>query len=268
MSVVSQTGRRTRLFRRVIWVGLGLLVVLPAVQMMGSAQASAQDDPDAQALLQQAATAMAGVQSFQFTLSSEKGKTVILDQLELGDVSGAVQRPDRFRATARADVAGLASLNVEVIGIGTRIWVTNPLGEAGGGGKYIELDLGSAEEAQTIVELLNPDQLLLRAIDVLQEPEIRGEDEIDGVNATVIEGTFDPSNALDILAGTPTATEVSSETGVNFAGPVPVLVWIDESGLVRRVRIEGPLIEGEATDVVRRLDVTAYNEPVDIQPPT
>jgi hypothetical protein len=247
------------------------MLLLPGVLLLGSTAGAAQEDAEAREILTGATIAMAGVQSFQFLLTTEQGETVIMDALELEDVTGAVQRPDRFRAVATANIA-ILEVDVEVIGIGTQIWVKNPLAGAAGGEEYIQVDLSEGGAEQTLAELVNPDRILLRAVDLLEDPVVRGEDEIDGVQTTVIEGTFDPSEAIGMVPGTPVtvsdaATQAATQNGLELAGPVPTLIWIDGDGLVRRVRVEGPILTSEATDVVRRLDLFAYNEPVEIEAP-
>lgn len=249
-----------------------LLQGVIALGVANAAPATDQEDAEARAILEGAAAAMAEVQSFQFSLTTEQGQTIIMDTLEIKEVTGSVQRPDRFQATASASVMVL-NVDVEVVGIGTQVWVKNPVAGIAGGEEYIEVDLSEVGAEQALAELANPDRILLRAVEYLKDPVVRGEDEIDGVTTTVIEGTFDPNDALGTATSTPAAgddaaTAVSSESGLDFAGPVPALIWIDGDGLVRRVRVEGPIIEGEAADVVRRLDIFAYNEPVEIVAPT
>jgi hypothetical protein len=263
---------RTRLYGFIAAIVL-LLQGVFALGMTSAAPSTSQDDAEARAILENSAVAMANVQSFQFELVTEQGATIIMDTLELKEVTGAVQRPDRFQATATAGVA-ILDVEVEVIGIGTQVWVKNPISGAAGGEEYIEVDLsevGGGVE-QVLAELANPDRILLRAVELLENPVVRGEVEIGDVQTTVIEGTFDPNDALGLVPGTPeaidaAATEVATETGLEFAGPVPTLIWIDEDGLVRRIRVEGPILESEAPDVVRRLDIFAYNEPVEIVAP-
>ena len=262
---------RRRPRARVIAFGVAIVLLLQGVVLLATTSGAAQDDAEAREILTGAATAMAGVQSFQFSLTTEAGQTIIMDTLELKDVTGAVQRPDRFRATASASVA-ILDVEVEVVGIGTQIWVKNPLGAAAGGEEYIEVDLSEGGMEQALAELVNPDRILLRAVDLLQNPTVRGTDEIDGVETTVIEGTFDPSAAIGLVPGTPAAvadaaTQVAVETGLELAGPVPTLIWVDGDGLVRRIRVEGPILTSEETDVVRRLDLFGYNEPVEIEAP-
>lgn len=261
--------RRTR--ARLFGFGVAIALLLQGGLLLGNTSGAAQDDAEAREILTGAATAMAGVQSFQFSLTTEAGQTIIMDTLELKDVTGAVLRPDRFRATATASVA-ILEIDVEVIGIGTQLWVKNPLGGAAGGDEYIEVDLSEGGAERALAELVNPDRILLRAVDLLENPVVRGEDEIDGVATTVIEGTFDPSEAIGLVPGTPAAvsdaaTQAAVETGLELAGPVPTLIWVDADGLVRRIRVEGPILTSEETDVVRRLDLFAFNEPAEIEAP-
>lgn len=262
---------RMRAFGFIMAVVLLLQGVI-ALGMANAARATAQDDAEARPILEGAAAAMADVQSFQFSLTTEQGQTIIMDTLELKDVTGSVQRPDRFQATASASVMVL-DIEVEVVGIGTQVWVKNPIGGLAGGDEYIEVDLSEVGAEQALAELVNPDRILLRAVDLLENPIVRGEDEIDGVMTTVIEGTFDPNDALGMATGTPdadedAATSLAAESGLDFAESVPTLIWIDGDGLVRRVRVEGPIIASEEANVVRRLDIFAYNEPVEIVAPT
>jgi hypothetical protein len=63
------------------------------------------------------------------------------------------------------------------------------------------------------------------------------------------------------LSGTPMAgMSLSSE-------PLQVAVWIDESNVVRQLDVYGPLLSTEAPNTVRRLKLTAINEPIEIQAP-
>lgn len=221
----------------------------------GAGRVNAQETAEAEALLRNSAEAMAEVSSFHFELSTPRGQTLVLDNFELHGLEGDVQRPDRFRATVSAEAAML-DLSVDVVGVGSRLWVSNPTAQEGG---YIELDL-AAEAGGSPADLINPDQLLLQAIELIEEPRINGRDEIDGVPVTRIDGRFDPDRVT--AAGTPAAGEGAAGEAL------PIAIWIDDEGRLRRLELAGPLVEGEGAEVVRRLDLSAFDEPVDIQPPT
>ena len=248
---------RIGLTRRAV-VLLGVAAVVPSV-IPGSVGGQEQD---ARPLLQQTATTMAAVQSFHFQMTTPRGKSLVSNQLELAGFEGDVQRPDRFRVTFTAK-ASIVSLTVKVIGIGTQLWVTDPMAREEA---WIMISGGETGELP-LPDILNPDRLLQSAVDVIQEPTIAGDDEIDGTKTTRVEGTFDPrqvNQQVNALAGTPVPAELSALTGDK---PIPVRIWIDEAGRVRRVEFAGPLTAADEGDVVRRFDLTKIDEPVDIQPP-
>lgn len=254
MSHRAHSGTKT-MMRFTIAVLLVCLLVTPL--RVGHAVAQ---ETDAAALLADAAAVMGEVQSFHFELTTPRGATQFADNFTLLDLRGDVQRPDSFRATAVVD-ATIAQLELTVIGIGGRLWITDPLAAEP---SFIELEIGADElgGGSSLADLVNPDRLLLTAVDAVEEPTIAGQDEVDGVPTTRINGmaTLDPLNDAG-LTGTPMA-------GTTLLGaPVQVAIWIDEANLVRQLDVYGPLIEGEAPNTVRRLNLSAFDEPIDIQAP-
>lgn len=235
---------------------LALPLLLGLIIVGGGRPAVAQDGDGAPELLERAAATMASLESFHFELSTPRGETVFLEGLELAGLEGDVQRPDRFQASATARAA-IVELSVDVVGIGTRLWVTDPTQE---GQQFQELDLSgeAGEGGASLVDLLNPDRVLLEAVTFIEEPTVAGEDEIDGAPTTRVDGTFDLSRLQ--AEGTPVP-------GLRTDRPLPVSIWIDAEGRVRRLELEGPLTTAEMPDVVRRLDLTAFDEPIEIEPP-
>ena len=236
---------------------LALTTLLHGSFRAGSAAAQ---ETDAAPLLAEAAAVMGEVQSFHFELATPRGETRFADSFTMLSLRGDVQRPDRFRATAMVD-ATIAQLELTVIGIGSQLWITDPLAAEPA---FIEIQLEAADvgSGPSPADLINPDRLLLTAVDAVENPTIAGQDEVDGVLTTRINGvaTLDPLDEAG-LSGTPIA-------GTTLLGqPVQVAIWIDESSLVRQLDVYGPLIDGEAPNTVRRLTLSAFDEPVDIQPP-
>jgi hypothetical protein len=235
---------------------LPLLLLIALTIGGGGRSVSAQEGDEAAALLERAATAMAELETFHFELSTPRGRTVFLEGLELAGLEGDVQRPESFRASATARAA-IVELSVDVVGIGSRVWVTDPMQE---GRQFRELDVSGVEGegGASLVDLLNPDRVLLEAVSFIEEPAVAGEDEIDGAQTTRVDGTFDLSRLQ--AEGTPVP-------GLRTDRPLPVSIWIDEEGRVRRLELEGPLTTAEMPDVVRRLDLTDFNEAIEIEPP-
>jgi lipoprotein LprA len=249
----------SRLAAPLAWRIWGLtLVALVAIAVAPTAGLSrAQDaDADAVALLQQATTTMGELDSFHFELTTPRGETLLIENIELASLSGDVQRPDRFRAAATAKAA-IIDVEVIVIGVGTRLWVTDPLSD---GERWIEFDISemTGEDPGALVDLLNPDRVLLTAIRLVEDPVIVGDDELDGVETTIVEGYFDPARIAELATPVP---------GLRLDQPLLAAAWIDNTGLVHRIEIEGPLTNAESDNVVRRLDLSAFNEPVEIEPP-
>ena len=219
-------------------------------------------DPDAVALLERAAEAMSQVEQFRFRLTTLDGTTTILEGVELESVDGAVQRPDRFAAAVNAQVA-FVSLSLQVIGVGDTIWVQDPLSAEGG---YRQIPVTSG-----LADLLNPDRLFLEALMLIEEPVIAGEDEIDGVAATVIEGEFTPLRALE-LVGTPVPTPDAEDmeaagTGLVLDEPLFTQIWVDEEGRVIQMAFQGRLTTAEDPGIIRVLRLSDFDQPVEITPP-
>jgi outer membrane lipoprotein-sorting protein len=222
----------------------------------------AAQDQDARPLLEQTAAAMATVKSFHFEMSTPSGKSMLANQLELAGIEGDIQRPDRFKVSFTAK-ASIVSLTVKVIGIGSDIWVTDPMSRDE---KWIQVSTGE-EGNIPLPDILNPDRLLQAAVDVVQDPVIAGQDDIDATATTRVEGQFDPkqvSRQATDVTGTPVPDELS---GLTSDKPIPVKIWIDEANHLRRVEFVGPLTAADQADVVRRFDLTKIDEPVDIQAP-
>ena len=212
---------------------------------------------EAVALLRGAAETMASVTSFHFELTHERGATALTQGIEVQTLEGDVQRPDRFRADVEASLQGLP-LELRVVGIGSRLWLTDPLG---GGDQYQELSVNPA-----VIAAINPDALLRAAVDAIQDPEIVDEETIDGEPTTVVEGLLDVGQVALAGLGTP-AADMETPAADDLPDPLLVQIWIDAEGRVVRLRLDGPLTDAEAANVVRRLDLSAFDEEVDIQPP-
>ena len=151
-------------------------------------------------------------------------------------------------------MAAIIELTVKVVGVGNQLWVSDPISEEE---RYVAINLDEADGASPTA-LLNPDRVLLAAVDLIEEPSLTGEETIDGIETTRIDGTFDLARVVSPHTPLP---------GLRLDGPLPVSLWIDDVGRLRRLELDGPFTGAESPDVRRRLDLSAFDEPVDIQPP-
>lgn len=221
---------------------------------------------DVNALLQESAKAMAAVKSFDFSINTVQGKTVLFGNLELQGVQGAVERPDRFKADITVG-ASIVSVTIKVIGIGNKVWVTNPMSSDQA---FTEASSGGGESsAATIASILNPDKIFLAAVQAIQNPAIDGTEKVDNVETTRVKGTVSLANvAVPTAIASPVASAKAAASDFLDLGDKTLTAWIDAAGLVHRIQIAGAITKDESSDVIREIDLSNFNQSQDIQPPT
>ncbi len=237
--------------------GLAVTMLFLLIALLGlSMTATAQEDTEVTELLQSSATAMLELESFHFVFSTPVGKTILADEVFLESVEGDVVRPMSFQATFEVSLAFL-TLDLNAVGIDENIWISNPLE----GGKFEQVS-GEGEETLPPLPFLNPDALIQEAVSQIQNPQITGDEEIDGVETTVVIGEFDP-DAITV-DGTPIADALAGELE-----PLGLTLWIDADHRVIRAEFSGGLLPSEigAGRIVRRIDLSQFNEPVVIVAP-
>lgn len=233
--------------RSLLGLFLSVMVMLAGVGEVGAAPASPVASPAAgvEGLLATAAATMSGVSTFRFELTYEEGDTTLYDRIKMEHAEGVVQRPDRIKAKIEAKY-GFVSVDVEVVSIDQRIWVN----VAGVGD---ELTIG--DDIARV--LLDPTAILVQALTEIQEPTAERREQLDGVMMTRIAGEVDPG-ALIASEGAPV---------VPSGMTMPVEIAVADNGRVLSLRLSGPLIGADSDDVVRRLDLSAFDEPVEIEEP-
>lgn len=206
------------------------------------ALAQSEGDP-AEALLSEAAQNMLAYDTMKFDLIYEKGSTKLYTGIKMTKASGELQRPDRMRATVQTKV-GFVKVNVKATVIGDKAEV-----RAVG----IEEDYTLPSDLAHIIA--DPVLLLPDVAGAVENPVIsKIETTKDGEQLIWITGTFDPSLIQD-------------EAVRGYAqsiGERPVDIAIDENGLIVSVRIPGAFVSQDSKDVVRRLDIYGFGDPVEI----
>jgi hypothetical protein len=211
-----------------------------------TALAQSVGDP-ADALLTDAAENMLGYDTMKFDLIYEKGSTKLYTGIKMTKASGEMQRPDRLRATVQTKI-GFVKVNVKATVIGDKAEV-----RAVG----IEEDYTLPSDLAHIIA--DPVLLLPDLVSAVKDPVVtkvetvkKGRDK--GKELTWITGTFDPNLIQD-------------EAVRGYAqriGERPVDIAIDENGLIVSVRIAGAFVSQDSKDVVRRLDIYGFGDPVEI----
>lgn len=199
---------------------------------------------DVAKLLDDAQAATAKLRSFHFKLSHENGTTPIILNLGLDSAEGDYVVPDGLQAKVKAK-QGPIGVSVDVISLGGRTWITNPFT-----GRWQSLS------DVTLADFADPGKLVTVLLENLSDARIDKQTEIDGAQTYEVHGSVDAGELED---GLPVA-----EPGQ----PVNVVVWIGvDDKLPRRARIEGRLSSLEEDDIVRIIEVSRFNQSVEIKPP-
>ena len=197
----------------------------------------------AEDVLSRTVAAVAGLQSFHFRLSHENGTTAMPLNLQLVSAEGDVAIPDRLAADIRAK-AGAISASVELISVGGRTWITNPFTR--GWQRLPGLSVSDVADPAAIVGALAAG---------LQQVRLAGEDEVGGTTTYHLAGVVDSALLEDALG----AAQSGFMVGVDL--------WVGRDFLPRRARLSGRLAAGDPDNIVRQLDFSGFNAPVDIRPP-
>jgi hypothetical protein len=224
---------------------LGAMLLAAALAPVNPGRvALAQSEGDsAEQLLADAAQNMLGYDTMKFDLVYEKGSTKLYTGIKMTKASGEIQRPGRLRATVQTKV-GFVKVNVKATVIGDKAEV-----RAVG----IEEDYTLPSNLAHIIA--DPVLLLPDIAGAVKDPVITHvETTKKGDELTWITGTFDPSLIQD-------------EAVRGYAqsiGERPVDIAVNQDGLIVSVRIAGAFVSQDSKDVVRRLDIYGFGEPVEI----
>ena len=201
--------------------------------------------PPASSILPAAIQAFDALTTFHFSLTHENGTTPIPNGLQLVSADGDVIVPDRMHAALEAKINN-TTVRVEVIGVGNEGWITNPFNR-----QWQPLPSGT-----TIKDIFDPTQGVKAIIGSLQNAQVVGQEKVGGAQTWHVKGTVQ-SDALT--------------TAVPVAKPgltVGIEAWIETSdSLIRQVYLEGPIMPGEADNIVRKLSLSNFGEQVTITPP-
>lgn len=210
-----------------------------------SARAQAPGDP-AEDLLQAAAEKMLEYDTMRFDLIYEQGSTKLFTGIKMTEVTGALQRPGRLEATVTTKL-GFVKIDVTGIVIGEQAWV-----RAVG----ISEDYTLPENLRKIIA--DPVLLLADLVGAVEDPVVsRIETTDDGEQLIWITGTFEPSLVENDAAA----------AYVQRMGRQPVDIALDSEYRIRSIRVAGRFASWDSDDVVRRLDIYGFGDPIEIEQP-
>lgn len=201
---------------------------------------------DPQQVVRDAADRLEAVQSFHFLLTHENGATAIVQNLAMTRAEGDLARPARLQADLEAQAAG-QKLELSVIGIDERTWITNPFNRT-------QWQLLPGTDVRDVLNLgAVPD--VMRQV---QDVEAAGTEQVNGTECYRLRATVDSGSLTAVV---PRAAEPGQTVNVEL--------WVGrEDALVRRLVVRGPLNPDEQESIARRLDLSNFDAPVTIQAPS
>jgi hypothetical protein len=246
-----------RMTRRIA-AGLLLVPLMLAVVACGGdkqsdsgSAAATPTRPDPAVLARQAADKVEALTSFHFLVEHENGGTPIVLNLNMTRAEGDIVKPDRLRADVEATAAqlGNANVKVKVVNVGDRAVITNPFNTR----QWVPLP-----GENRLADIFDPAAGTTAALRSARDLQITGEETIGGVRVWRLEGTVD-AEALSAVA------PAIAEPGYIARGTV----WVGQSDpLVHRVRLEGALGSKDPPNIVRKIDLSKFDENVSIELPS
>ncbi len=244
----STTVNRRRFVGSAVLLGL-FGRALTAVAQDATPASQAEGDADALEVLRAAGQALFDLETFEFSMRTTRGSSTILPGLEMVSVEGKVRRPMDMSATITVK-ALMSTLELSAVSVDGEFYIQNPLS----GGAWE--NMGSAP---SMVTMINPDWIINLAINQVKDAKITSEK--DGV--TLIEGYVD-------LAGSLAGLDPDSQgefSSFLADTPIDVAFWINAENLITTAETYGPIFASESADVERKIELSAFNEPVEIERP-
>lgn len=194
-------------------------------------------------VLRRGAERMDHVKSFHFALEHEKGTTQIVRNLQMVSATGDVVPPDRLRLDAKAK-SGPLNIAIGIVAIPGHSYITNPLS-----GRW-------EEEQISVAAFFDPATGVTALMRAATEPRVTATEKLEGRNTHRVEAFVD-SGSMTLFTSSPVAgRRLKARAWVGVDDPVLV-----------RVEIEGAVSEGEPADLLRRLTLSKFDEPIQIEAP-
>ncbi len=205
--------------------------------------------PSPREVMERASNRMMTLNTARFSLVHEgEGSVELFPGVELQQLEGQVDMPDRFRVSAEAMSTLFRSfIRIDVVVSGDRAFIRD----------FIDEDKWNPTPVESLpFDFTDLGSTLSDIIMDLQAPVFTGTEEVDGAPSQRVKGTV-LSESLGVLV-----------PGAHLGHQLELELWIGQSeGLLRKVRIEGPIVSTDSPDVVRILAIHSFGKPVEIALP-
>jgi lipoprotein LprG len=217
--------------------------ILAAVVLVALAAGCGGSGQSAEDLVAETVEATGAVESFHLVIDVENVETSD-SGLSLTFVDGDVVVPDRLKGRVGGTFLGL-SISTDLIVIGDDYYLKMPFG----GWREIDVDTLPAT-------FFDPEQGILAVIQGASDLLLAGREEVGGVECELVTGKV-LTDVVKTLLNTAYGTRTLE---------LELAIGKDDK-LLRRVRLIGPISPSEDGDAVRTVDLSQFDEPVQIEAP-
>jgi hypothetical protein len=196
-------------------------------------------------IITKASDSLDTVNSFHFALNQLGGGTPIGSGIEMTKVEGDIIKPDRLKALISGTVSGMY-LQIQMVSVGDVTYMTNPLT-----GNFEVLPVQF--EVLSIFDPNNGITAIMKGIASLNR---LNDEQSGGVACYHISGAIDSEKLSSITGGAVQGVSINVE------------LWIGQQDfLARSIKLTGKITETEVPGIVRTLDLSMFNQSINIELP-
>lgn len=200
--------------------------------------------PSVAEIVDRSARNTAALKGFHFALTVENGAPRA-EGLNITFADGDIVVPDGLRAKVSGTLSGVP-LESELIAVGDQDFLRDPVTQ-----KWRRLEAGTNPAA-----FFDPAKGVLAIMKRAARLQTAGSDEVGGADSYRLSGEVPATDLVSLLGGRP------ARRGM------PVELWVGKQDLIlRRIRLAGPALEAEPSNVVRTIEISNFDRVVKIEPP-
>jgi lipoprotein LprG len=225
---------------RLLVVALSVLALATLVSGCGGSSG-----PSAEELVTNSVAKTSAVKTFHL-LVDVQNVTAPREGLGLDYVDGDVVVPDRLKGRVGGTFLGIP-LSTDLIVVGSDYFLKVPFT-----GKWRKIDVATLPAT-----FFDPERGILAVISSATDLHRDGEEDVDGVPTYRLKGNVRAEQLTPLL------------NTAQGSGELTLELWIGQDDmLLRRVRLTGPIEPCEDADATRTVELSAFDEPVEISPPS
>lgn len=223
-------------------VAAGLVALVAA---LACSSAPVKKELTAQEIVDRSSEKMKELKSVHFRLELTGGKMALAPGMVVDNVEGDAAVPGRIQAKTKATVLNMV-VEMELVSVEGKQYLRNPLTK-----RWDEIPAAFAQANFFSPESGAP--AIMKGTKNLARLE---NEAVEGTESYHLKGTLEPAAVVALTGGAPAGA------------PLAVEAWIGTGDfLVRQIKLQGAVLQGDQANVLRTLTLSRFNTPVTIEPP-